>query len=434
MGPNGEGRRTSTAESDRADPAARRSVGIRWSAALLGDRRPRRHRRPTPVWHPRLHAAQIIRGIPLLPRVPASCSASTDGSAASTHSFLLIADVRGPAPSGSSPAPPTCPACTRASSGTTGYQPRSGAAGRLIAGWRRVLETLRPRIVRRSRSRSRRPSCWPWPSTPAGRGEEPAGCWWRPSSMRSSAAGYDAAHVVVGADNSGAIALYQHAGFVTARALRAPSGHRIPPHAVGSAADRADFGRGRSLTGPAIGVAAFVVTLCLTPLVIVVATRSGIVDRPGPLKPQSRAGPLPGWGGRVRRPGRRHCRRPTPDVGRSLVAALGLGVADDRFDLSAAVPPDRADSGRCRRGGRPARSICPTASPSSRSSRSPWWSINGVNLIDGLDLLAAGVAAVAAVGLRPHSPRIGTTGGHRPCRRPGRLPRLQPATCPGVPG
>ncbi len=165
---------------------------------------------------------------------------------------------------------------------------------------------------------------------------------------------------------------------------------------MGPAANRSDFGRGPRLTGPAIGVVAFLVTLCLTPLVIVMATRLGIVDRPGPLKPQSRPVPYLGgvavFAGLVVGIAVGH-----PMLIAPMVAALGLGVADDRFELSAlsrlvgqiAV-------------GAVVVVTCPVHLPGGLAVISiiavTVVVINGVNLIDGLDLLAAGVTAVAGIG------------------------------------
>ena len=165
---------------------------------------------------------------------------------------------------------------------------------------------------------------------------------------------------------------------------------------MGAAADRSDFGPGHALTGSAIGVAAFLVTLCLTPLVIVMATRLGIVDRPGPLKPQSR--PVPYLGGVAVFAGLAigiavgH-----PMLIAPVGAALCLGVADDRFDLSALsrLVGQMAV-------GAVVVATCPVHLPGALAVIAiiavTVVVINGVNLIDGLDLLAAGVTAVAGVG------------------------------------
>ena len=140
---------------------------------------------------------------------------------------------------------------------------------------------------------------------------------------------------------------------------------------MGAADNRSDPGHGPGLTGPAIGVVAFLVTLCLTPLVIVMATRLGIVDRPGPLKPQSRPVPYLGgvavFAGLVVGIAAGHPMLIVP-----VAAALCLGVADDRFDF----PPCPVCSDRWRSvpwWWPPAPSTCPAPWRPSRSSRSQWW-------------------------------------------------------------
>ncbi len=86
-----------------------------------------------------------------------------------------------------------------------------------------------------------------------------------------------------------------------------------------------------------------------------------------------------------------------PTVLVPLAAALGLGVADDRFDLS----PVLRLLGQLAVGAAVAVT-CPVHLPGAARRRLvvavTVLLINGVNLIDGLDMLAAGVAAVAAVG------------------------------------
>ncbi|MDA8274867.1 MAG: hypothetical protein M0029_05730 [Actinomycetota bacterium] len=144
-------------------------------------------------------------------------------------------------------------------------------------------------------------------------------------------------------------------------------------------------------------IVAFVVTVAATPVAIAVARRTGIVDRPGELKPQSRpvpylggvavvAGTLAGGG-----PGRAAAVAP-------VVAALALGVADDRFDLPA---PWRL-AGEVAVGVGVAVT-CPVHLPGVLAVplvvAVTVVLVNGVNLLDGLDLLATGVVAVAAVGL-----------------------------------
>ena len=145
-----------------------------------------------------------------------------------------------------------------------------------------------------------------------------------------------------------------------------------------------------------VGLCAFVVSLALTPVAIVVARRTGIMDRPGELKDQTRAVPYLGgvavfagvavgiFGTRL-------------TILVPLFLALVLGVADDRLSLAPAL----------RLLGEVAIGLtvvvtCPVHAPG-------WLAvallvpltlllINGVNLMDGLDMLAGGTVALAAVG------------------------------------
>jgi UDP-N-acetylmuramyl pentapeptide phosphotransferase/UDP-N-acetylglucosamine-1-phosphate transferase len=150
------------------------------------------------------------------------------------------------------------------------------------------------------------------------------------------------------------------------------------------------------MNGWVVALAAFAVTLVLTPVAILVARRTGIMDRPGELKEQTRAVPYLGGvavfaGMAVGVTGTR------PSVLLPLVVALVLGVADDRLSLPASV----------RLVGELAVGAlvvvtCPVHAPG-------WLSVlalvpltlllvNGANLMDGLDMLAGGTVAVAAVG------------------------------------
>jgi UDP-GlcNAc:undecaprenyl-phosphate/decaprenyl-phosphate GlcNAc-1-phosphate transferase len=150
------------------------------------------------------------------------------------------------------------------------------------------------------------------------------------------------------------------------------------------------------VTGPEIGAIALAVTLAATPLAMVAATRLGIVDHPGPLKPQ--AAPVPYLGGAAVFTGvmvGALVGRPTVLV--PLGAALCLGLADDRFDLS---PPFRLIGQLAV--GAAVVATCPVHLTGSLAAilivAVTVLVINGVNLIDGLDMLAPGVVAVAAAG------------------------------------
>ncbi len=150
------------------------------------------------------------------------------------------------------------------------------------------------------------------------------------------------------------------------------------------------------MSGPAIAGLALVATLALTPLVMVSARHLGIVDRPGALKPQ--AAPVPYLGGiAVFAAVAVGAAAGRPSVLLPLGMALGLGVADDRVDLPAPVRL----VGQLAIGGAVV-ATCPVRLDGTVAAvlivAVTVLMINGVNLIDGLDMLAGGVVAVAAVG------------------------------------
>lgn len=149
-------------------------------------------------------------------------------------------------------------------------------------------------------------------------------------------------------------------------------------------------------TAVLVGVASVVVTAIAVPVCIVVAHRFGVIDRPGPLKtheaPVAYLGGVAVFAGLVVG----EC------VGRPitlipLAAALAVGVTDDRFGLPA---PLRLA----------AQLGVGAAIAVTLPIHLPGWLgvplvvaasvvlINAFNLLDGLDMLAAGVGAAAAVG------------------------------------
>jgi UDP-GlcNAc:undecaprenyl-phosphate/decaprenyl-phosphate GlcNAc-1-phosphate transferase len=149
-------------------------------------------------------------------------------------------------------------------------------------------------------------------------------------------------------------------------------------------------------TAVLVALGSAVVTVLAVPVCIVAAHRFGIVDRPGPLKTQEApvaylggAGVFAGLvvGGCVGR----------PITLVPLGAALAVGLADDRFGLPAPLRLG-AQLGV----GAVIAVIMPV--------HLPGWAgiplvmalsvvlINGFNLLDGLDMLASGVGAAAAVG------------------------------------
>jgi UDP-GlcNAc:undecaprenyl-phosphate/decaprenyl-phosphate GlcNAc-1-phosphate transferase len=144
-----------------------------------------------------------------------------------------------------------------------------------------------------------------------------------------------------------------------------------------------------------VGLGAAATALVATPLSMAVARRTGVVDHPAPLKPQQSPVPYLGGvavflatvvGGAVGRP--------------LLLLPLGLvlvlGVADD----AAHLPPLPRLAGQAAIGGIVA-AIVPTHLPGPLGpvlvTLVTVLLINGVNMIDGLDTLAGGLVAVAAV-------------------------------------
>jgi len=150
------------------------------------------------------------------------------------------------------------------------------------------------------------------------------------------------------------------------------------------------------VTDPVLCVVAFLVTVALTPLAIVVATRTGIVDRPGELKEQTRAVPYLG-GVAVLAGVLVAVLADRPSLAVPLVAATVLGVSDDRFDL----PPLVRVAGELAIGVAVVVT-CPVHLPGWVAAPAlvaiTLLLVNGVNLMDGLDMLAGGTVAVAGVG------------------------------------
>ena len=150
------------------------------------------------------------------------------------------------------------------------------------------------------------------------------------------------------------------------------------------------------MTALDVGLVAGVVALGATPLFMAVARRTGLVDRPAVLKPQERSVPYLGGaavfvaavvGGAVGR----------PLFLLPLGLVLVLGVVDDGRHLS----PWTRLVGQLAVGAIVA-AVVPTHLPGPLGPvlviAVAVLLINGVNMIDGLDMLAGGVLAVAAVG------------------------------------
>jgi len=145
-----------------------------------------------------------------------------------------------------------------------------------------------------------------------------------------------------------------------------------------------------------VALAALVATAALVPLCIVVAHHWAILDRPGALKAQE--SPVPYLGGVAVFAGVTVgvcVGRPVVLV--PLAAALALGVGDDRFELPA---PFRLA----------AQLGVGAVIAATQPVHLPGWIgvplimvagvvlMNGFNLLDGLDMLVAGVGAAAGVG------------------------------------
>jgi UDP-GlcNAc:undecaprenyl-phosphate GlcNAc-1-phosphate transferase len=144
-----------------------------------------------------------------------------------------------------------------------------------------------------------------------------------------------------------------------------------------------------------VSAVAFGTAVVLTPVAMAVATRTGVVDRPGPLKPQ--AAPVPYLGGvAVFLAALVGAAIGHPVVIAPLAGAVALGVLDDRFDLPAplrlvgqvAVGVGIAVVVPTRIGGAGGGLLVVVVSVLL---------MNGTNFLDGLDALAGGVVAVACV-------------------------------------
>lgn len=145
-----------------------------------------------------------------------------------------------------------------------------------------------------------------------------------------------------------------------------------------------------------VAIVSALVTAALVPVCVVAAHRYGVIDRPGPLKTHET--PVPYLGGVAVFAGLvvgEVVGRPVTLI--PLAAALALGVVDDRFGLSA---PLRLT----------AQLGVGVAIAVTVPVHLPGWIglpltvaasvilINGFNLLDGLDMLAAGVGGAAAIG------------------------------------
>jgi UDP-GlcNAc:undecaprenyl-phosphate GlcNAc-1-phosphate transferase len=145
-----------------------------------------------------------------------------------------------------------------------------------------------------------------------------------------------------------------------------------------------------------VAVASAAVTAVVVPACILAAHRFGVIDRPGPLK--THEAPVPYLGGVAVFAGLvvGECvGRPVTLI--PLAAALAVGVADDRFGLPAPLRL-AAQLGI----GAIIAAIVPLHLPGWIGAplvvAASVVLINGLNLLDGLDMLAAGAGGAAAVG------------------------------------
>ena len=181
-----------------------------------------------------------------------------------------------------------------------------------------------------------------------------------------------------------------------------------------------------------VGVAGLGVAAVATPVCITIARRTDIMDRPGALKSQET--PIPYLGGLAVFAGLAvgvSAGRPVVLV--PLFAALAVGVVDDRFDLPA-----------------PLRLLAQLGVGALIAVMEPvhlpgWLGvplilavtiivINGFNLIDGLDMLAAGVGTAAAAGFAVVVHGDGSADGRFADRGSDRLPLVQSTPCSHLPG
>ena len=270
-------------------------------------------------------------------------------------------------------------------------------AGRLLRSWRRVLETLR----HGTRGAGEGAELLAVAVDPAARGGGRERSWLRGSSPRSGRRGQDAAHVVVAAGNETAVALYRRTGFdvVERFELHAGTESLLMQWTSSQPMRRDDGGPARRRGRPRVTQRSPYRCASWSP------AGPGIMDRPGALKTHADPRAVSGWGGRLRRRGGRR-------VGRSADRAGPVGRRPGGRDRRR---PVRHLPRRC--GSWPSWAWEPASPPPSRSTcragsvcHSSWpppsSSINGFNLLDGLDMLAAGVGAGGRRRVRRRSPMV----------------------------
>jgi ribosomal protein S18 acetylase RimI-like enzyme len=211
MGPNGRGHRgpddgSRRAQGQSVDPSGAEGRPSPATITLrLGTVR-------DAGWVAALHASQISEGF-LSFLGPRFLEHLYRRIALFEHSFLLVAQSEG-GPAGFIAGSTDVSGLYRSFLWHDGVKAALGVAGRLLAGWRRVIETLRHGSAGGTGvGRGAELLAVAVDSSQQGRGEgrQLVGAFLDEVGNR----GLKAAHVVVGADNAGAVSLYERAGFVT---------------------------------------------------------------------------------------------------------------------------------------------------------------------------------------------------------------------------
>ncbi len=214
MGPNEEGRRTPQPGAGDPSPAGAQGQGPPTSGAGPGT--PPIRVRPGTDAEARasaaMHAGQISEGF-LSVLGPGFLRRLYRRIGRSPESFLLVADDRGAAV-GFVAGSTNVPGLYRSFLLRDGVPAAIGAAGALVAGWRRALDTL-GHATANGAGAGRGPELLAIAVDPAWQGRGVGRLLVGSFLDEVGARGAEAAHVVVGADNRAAVSLYERAGFVT---------------------------------------------------------------------------------------------------------------------------------------------------------------------------------------------------------------------------
>ena len=236
MGPNGRGRRRSPTDSARIDapgPDGHEEGHPGTEPAIVV----RPGTQADAITAATLHAEQISEGF-LAFLGPRFLERLYRRISRTPHSFLLIAH-RQDVPIGFIAGSTNVSGLYKSFLWHDGVGATLGAAGRLARGWRRVLETLR-HGASGDDGVGRGGELLAIAVEPAWQGHGAGGLLVASFLDELGSRACAAAHVVVGADNGGAIALYERAGFVVADRFELHRGtrsvlmqwdrHSPPPH------------------------------------------------------------------------------------------------------------------------------------------------------------------------------------------------------------